>query len=72
MLRTNPTERSRKKDAERLLVISQRGSNRISSVQMLNPPFCAYYLTRHKTTGARGRMSILCILVLVNALLTQL
>ena len=28
-------------------------------------PSVAYYLARHKTTGARGWMSILCILLLV-------
>lgn len=33
---------------------------------------CAYYLARHKTTGARGWMSILCILVLVYTPLTVL
>lgn len=32
----------------------------------------AYYLARHKTTGARGWMSILCILVLVYTLPTVL
>lgn len=33
---------------------------------------CAYYLARHKTTGARGWMSILCILVRVYTPLTVL
>ena len=35
-------------------------------------PSVAYYLARHKTTGARGWMSVLCILILVYTPLTAL